>query len=314
MGMKPVTRPPRALAAVGIALISTVLIAACSAGGSPDASSSGGADLGRAGSQQGEVEGAAGGAAFDEGSGSLNEGSNSAQANLAIATPSVIRVGAVILESDDVGDVVAQVEALAASVGGGISNEETYTDTDGNVTRSRLTLKVPVDTFDDSLDQLAEFGDLVSKTSDEEDVTAKVADVNSRVKSATESIDQLRRLFAQARKLADIITLERELSIREADLEALQAQQRALTARTTMSTITVNISLPDEEQASIDEDQAGFIAGLKSGWDGLVSFVIGAAHVLGLVLPLGALALLLGLIGWIAVRRLIPRRAAPASE
>ncbi|MEJ7743221.1 MAG: DUF4349 domain-containing protein [Nocardioidaceae bacterium] len=247
---------------------------------------------------------------------SISYGAGGSASGPALVPPaaSIIRVGAVILEADEVGDVVAQVETLAASVGGEIANEETYTDADGQQTRSRLTLKVPVDTFDESIDKIETFGDPISTTSDSEDVTAKVADVNSRVTSAQESITQLRRLFSQAQKLGDIITLERELSLREADLEALQAQQRSLAARTTMSTITINISRPDEAETSVDEDQAGFVAGVNSGWDAMVTFVIGAGHALGLALPLGSLALALGLIGWVVVRRINPRRAAPASE
>ncbi len=303
------------MALAGIALLSTMVVAACS-GGSED---SGGSLSPVAGERTGSVGDLAysedeGAPAGDRPAAAGQDGADSEVDLVSAATPAVIKVGAVILESDDVGDVVARVEALAASVGGGISNEETYTDTDGRQSRSRLTLQVPVDTFEDSLDAVATLGDLVSKTSSDEDVTAKIADVNSRVRSAEESIEQIRQLFSQARKLGDIITLERELSSREADLEALQAQQRALAARTTMSTITINVSLPDEEQSPTDADQAGFIAGIKGGWEGLVTFVVGSAHALGLVLPLGTLAVAVALIGWIAVRRLTPRRATPASE
>lgn len=315
-GMKTVSRPPRSMALAGIALLSTMVFAACSVGGSVDS----GGSLSPAADEGAGSDGAL--ASSDEKVAPTGDRPAAARQGGAVsevdlvstATPAVIKVGAVILESDDVGDVVARVEALAASVGGGISNEETYTDTDGRQSRSRLSLQVPVDTFEDSLDSVATLGDLVSKTSSDEDVTAKIADVDSRVRSAEESIEQIRRLFSQARKLGDIITLERELSSREADLEALQAQQRVLAAKTTMSTITINVSLPDEEQSPTDTDQAGFIAGIQRGWDGLVTFVIGAAHALGLVLPLGTLALALALTGWIAVRRLTPRRATPASE
>lgn len=317
--MRPVTRPPRSLALAGVVLLSSLLVAACGGGnGDMDTASSGESVAERADSRaavDGPAEASSGGDAGGGAAGSdVAEGESLSGPDLFTAARSVIRVGAVILESDDVGDVVAQVETLAVSVGGEIANEETFTDTEGRQTRSRLTLMVPVETFAESIDEVETFGDPVSTTSNSEDVTAKVADVNSRVASAEESISSLRRLFSQAKKLSDIITLERELSLREADLEALQAQQRSLASRTTMSTITVNVSLPDEEQVTRDEEQAGFIAGIKSGWDALVSFVVGTSHALGVALPLGSLAVALGLIGWVVVRRITPRRSSPASE
>jgi hypothetical protein len=119
-----------------------------------------------------------------------------------------------------------------------------------------------------------------------------------------QSIDQLRRLFGQATNLGDVITLERELSRRQADLEALQARQRALHASTTMSTFMVSVELIDDKAApKQDEDQAGFVAGIKQGWDGFVTFVIGVSHAVGLILPLGTLALVVGWLTWLLVRR-----------
>jgi hypothetical protein len=142
-----------------------------------------------------------------------------------------------------------------------------------------------------------------------EDVTAKLADVNSRVESAKASIAQLRRLFDRATALGQVIRLERELSQREADLESLQAQQRSLTAQTTMSTILVAITLPPTVSTPppTDDHQAGFVSGIKKGWDALVTFVVATSHALGLVLPLGALTLALGLALWLLIRRLTPR-------
>ena len=44
-----------------------------------------------------------------------------------------------------------------------------------------------------------------------------------------------------------------------------------------MSTHHVSVSLADDEAtpAKDDDDQAGFVAGIKQGWDGFVTFVVG---------------------------------------
>lgn len=220
----------------------------------------------------------------------------------------VIKTAAVTLEADDVYQVLTQIGDLAVTVGGQVASEETSTDRDGQQVSSWLQLQVPVTRFDDAFERISGLGTLLSKTRSSEDVTAQVADVESRVTSARESIAQLQRLFARATTLGQVITLERELSRREADLESLQAQQRSLSARTTMSTIVVNVSQTDKS-TSVSDDlaQGGFVSGIKKGWDGLVTFVVASAHVLGLVLPLGTLALIVAAVVWYVARRFRPR-------
>jgi len=113
-------------------------------------------------------------------------------------------------------------------------------------------------------------------------------------------------LFDRAERLRDVIRLESELARRQADLESLQAQQSALARQTALSTIHVSITRTDEEQAADDGDEAGFLDILESGWSGLVTFVRGTVHVVGLVLPLGSLLAGLAAAGWLLVRRLRP--------
>jgi hypothetical protein len=223
----------------------------------------------------------------------------------------LIKTAAIDLKSNDIRAVVDKIYGLALTTGGRVDSEQTSTDDKGTVDHSRLQVKVPVAKFDDAVAQIYDMGTDQTKETSTEDVTAKLADVTSRVESAKASIEQLRQLFDQANALGQVIRLERELSEREADLEALQAQLRSLSAQTTMSTILVTISLPPKVVATVkksDDHQAGFVSGIKSGWDAMVTFVVGASHALGLVLPLGALAAVVCVALWPVARRLTPRR------
>jgi hypothetical protein len=231
---------------------------------------------------------------------------------ISLQPAALIRTAVIELQSEDVGDVITKIHGLVLTSGGRITSEDTATNEDGEEVRSRIELQVPVAKFDAAYDEIPSYATLVDQKQSTEDVTGQLADVNSRVKSAQESIDQLRLLFSRATRLGDVITLERELSQRQADLEALQAQQRSLDAQTTMSTIMVSIGTPDVvAQVKKDEDQAGFVSGIKKGWDGMVTFVVGTAHAVGLVLPLGSLLIVIGLAVWVLVRRFIPRRESP---
>ena len=306
------TRLSTRAAAVAVAVVATVVVAGCSSGSDGDAASS---SSGSADGQPFQVARAApaGGVALDVAPSAADapgsrDGVSGTRRPPVLTEEALIKVAAVTLKADDVGAVIDGVDVVVASVGGEVASEDTSTNRRGAEVSSRLEVKVPVADFDAAVRKISKLGALVAKSRSSEDVTARVADVTSRVRSAQLSIAQLRTLFQRATKLSDVISLERELSDREADLEALQEQQRTLSARTTMSTNTVNVSRPPREATTTpgSDDRSGFISGLKSGWHGLVTFVLAAAHTAGLVLPLGALALLVALLAFFGLRRFMP--------
>lgn len=223
---------------------------------------------------------------------------------------SQIKTAQIALRSGQVAQVASGVEQVAATYAGFVDSENTETNTHGVATSSSITIRVPVDSFEEAVDSVARLGQLASQKTTTEDVTGRVADVNSRVASEKAAIAQLRLLFNRATKLGDIITLESQLSEREANLEALQAQQRALAAQTALSTIAVVVTRPPAAVAKQQhEDQAsGFVGGLRQGWDALVATFQAVAHGLGAVLPLGIVLILLGAAGYYAARRLPKRR------
>jgi hypothetical protein len=61
-------------------------------------------------------------------------------------------------------------------------------------------------------------------------------------------------------------------------------------------------------------DNNGFVGGLRSGWDALVGLLVGLATVAGAVLPFLAVAMLLGIPGWLAVRSVNRRRRNQAAS
>jgi Domain of unknown function (DUF4349) len=224
-----------------------------------------------------------------------------------------IKTARIDLRSSKVASVVSDIEGIAVSEGGFIDSENTATNTRGVATSSTITLRVPVDRFETAVSAVSALGQLASKKTTTEDVTGQVADVASRVQSAKDSISQLRILFNRATKLGDIITLESQLSSREADLEALEAQQRALNDQTSLSTISVGVTRPPVVTTKPKpEDTSGFVGGLRQGWDALVDTFAAVSHSIGAVLPLGIVAILLGCLAWVSVRR-IPRHRPDTS-
>ena len=302
-------------------LVAAIAVAGCSGSGDDSASDNGGGSGGTSAEAAAPAASprADGKAAYSDsvslesgqsGPGNGAGGDEAAGSQTVVVGQALIKTAAIDLRSDDIQAVIDKIYGLALTTGGRVDSEQTSTDADGTVDHSRLQVKVPVARFDDAVGRIYNMARDHTKQTSTEDVTAKLADVTSRVESAKASIEQLRRLFDRAASLGQVIRLERELSQREADLESLQAQQRSLSAQTTMSTILVTIALPPKVATTTasDDHRAGFVAGIKKGWAALVAFVVGASHALGLVLPLGLLAIAVCLALWPLARRLTPRR------
>jgi hypothetical protein len=71
-----------------------------------------------------------------------------------------------------------------------------------------------------------------------------------------------------------------------------------------MSTIEVQVT---RKHRAAHHDAGGFVGGLQDGWRALGSTAVALGVVLGAVLPFAVVLALLGVAGWIVVRRLSAR-------
>ncbi|MFJ9695767.1 DUF4349 domain-containing protein [Kitasatospora sp. NPDC101183] len=219
------------------------------------------------------------------------------------------------VRTKDVSQALTKARELTAAAGGYVGSESIQTPA-GAVPSGQVQLKIPSAAFQSSLDQLATLGEVLSRTSQADDLTQQVADVSSRVQSQQASVERVRALMGQAKSLADVTALEAELSRREADLESLQRQQKELAAKTSYSTVTLVLRGEDAapEPAPVkkkDEDKGFWSAvgdGLSGGWDLLVTIVRGLSVALAALAPF---LLVLGVPALVAYRVIRRRRPAP---
>jgi Domain of unknown function (DUF4349) len=233
------------------------------------------------------------------------------QGTPALQTRAVISTGTVTLRSNDVAQAKFDVQKVIDAHRGEISDEETGTDDEGRINRSRLVVRVPSQFFDEAMTELGQVADLRSAKRTSEDVTTEVIDIGVRVRAQEKSLERIELLLARAQNLRDIIAIESQLSRRQADLDSLKAQQAFLADQTALSTITV--FLEKAEKAVPDEKhEAGFLAGLERGWDALGRAATVLATGLGAVLPFLVVLLLLGVPAWLLVRSVLRRRQPEA--
>ncbi|OKJ60548.1 DUF4349 domain-containing protein [Streptomyces sp. CB02261] len=292
--MRDTRATARARAAAGAALLTAVLVVTgCGAGGT--------ATSGDAKRDLGAAEAPARGAA--DGS----SGSEQAAAPKAPAQQHVIRTASLSVEVADVTKAVATARRVTAGADGRVENESTERIDDSHVA-SHLVLRVPQERYDTVLTELAGTGKLLGRKADAKDVTEQVVDVESRIATQRASVARVRALMQRAEKLADVVTLEGELSRRQSDLEALLAQQSSLRDRTSMATITLHLTEKQKQApAPAEEGRPGFGDALSGGWNALVGVVTWIGIILAALAPWLAVAL----IAFALWHRLIrPRRAA----
>jgi hypothetical protein len=310
--MTTTNRLPRRSLPLGFGLLVTILLvlAGCSGGDT--------SDVGTAASERG----AAGSDAVDAGATRAEDaarpfatrpgGAPASQAEDSPATPlqtrAVISTGTVTLRSKDVGQARFDVQKVVDSHRGEISDEQTATDTEGRVDRSRLVIRVPSQFFDDVMNELGEVAELRSAKRTSEDVTTEVIDIGVRVRAQEKSIERIELLLGRAQSLRNIIAIESQLARRQADLDSLKAQQAWLADQTSLSTITVFLERTEKPAATDEKDEAGFAAGLESGWAALARAATVLATGLGAVLPFLVVVLLLGAPAWLLARSLVRRR------
>jgi hypothetical protein len=217
----------------------------------------------------------------------------------------IIRTGFAGIEVDSLDAAIARVRALAQRVGGFVANTAVQGGKD-QLRSASLEVKVPSDRFDEALAGLSPIGKVESVNVNAQDVGEEFVDIAARVENAHRLEARLIALLAnRTGKLQDVLSVERELARVREEIERYEGRMRYLRSRVALSTLTINV----HERAPIIVPVAGdgpITIAFREAWRNFVGFVAGLIASLGVLIPLGAIAL----VGWLGVRRWAPWRAA----
>lgn len=202
----------------------------------------------------------------------------------------------------DLDKSVERVRSVAEAADGRISSEQTRIDPDHEWSTTRIEVTVPTEELDPTLAKLEDLGKVTERTSETTDLSSTYTDTDARVRTMKKSISRLEKLLDGADDLGQVIKIEDELTDREAELESLTRRLKALEKRTTTAPITLDLST--DSAPSTNEDETGFVAGLKNGWSAFTASLGVLVTVLGAVLPFAVVfALILTPLWWWVRRR-----------
>ncbi|MER6174062.1 DUF4349 domain-containing protein [Streptosporangium sp. NPDC001681] len=198
----------------------------------------------------------------------------------------IVYTAEMMIRAKEVTAAADRARQIVTAAGGylAMENSDAHSDGEGSAT---LVFKIPPGNYPGTLDRLGkELGTRESLRQNTEDVTEQVADVESRLKSAKAALDSLRTLLKRANTIGEVLKVEREVSNRESELESLQARQKTLASQTSAATLTLNLVGPAAVvQKKEDDEPAGFLGGLRTGWKAFVVAVKHGLTLLGVLLP-----------------------------
>lgn len=221
----------------------------------------------------------------------------------------LVRRATIAVQVEDIAGSADTVRRIALGSGGMVVAESfggSVPDLGRNISATQygtLTLSVPADRLDATLDELSKLGTVIARTSSSDDVKAQYLDTEARIATLRASIERLRVLMDRATEIGHIVSLETELSRRQADLESLQSQLDSLKQSIAMSPIMVQLTTDPDVVAAATE--GGFLGGLEAGWSAFTASLKVLVTALGTVLPfaLAAALVIVPVVWWLRRRR-----------
>lgn len=298
----------------GIMLVLVLALAAgCSGGGDDDGDTSAADSSASADSAEGSASGAVATTIASLATGGEGEGSQVRYdlPDLPVTGRDIVRRAEIAVEVDE-GTFAArfrEASMLARSLGGFVESSSTTSFEEGRA-RGELTLRVPVDRYDDAMDRLSDLGTLVSVDEHGEDVTERLVDLDARLRVLRAEEHALNALLADAGSVDEILRIRDAATGIRQQIEQLAAQQAALGDQAALSTIRVGLheSSAVLAQATPGDDDWSIADAVRTAVDAGEAVVGSAIVVIGVVVPLLPL---LALAWWVAIRR---RRTVVVTE
>jgi hypothetical protein len=245
-----------------------------------------------------------------------NTGSN--DASLGTPIPAVDPTGAMLvrhgqasIEVQGVDGAVTRMRQTAAQFGGFVANTALVSGKEEQRSAT-LELRVPSQQFDAVVGALNQLGKVETVNVSAEDVSEEYVDLGARLANARRVEARLvEMLEKRTGKLSDVLTVEQELGRVRQEAERYEARIRWLERRATLSSLEVSL----HEKIPLIEPPRGhgpIAEAFAEAWTRFVAFVAWFIASLGILVPLGAL----GVLVYLVVRRLggggTPRRLPQA--
>jgi len=163
----------------------------------------------------------------------------------------VIKTGYLSLETEHYDDLITSITQKVKAYGGFVEVSETYTNQFSyfdSGTNKRINLKngfmkilIPQELFYEGFSFFTESGEVISKRTNEADMTKYFYDMENKVKNLEIQEERLRELFDRAENITEIMQIESELERVRSQIDSYTMELQDISYRANMATITLEI-------------------------------------------------------------------------
>lgn len=226
----------------------------------------------------------------------------------------VIRNANLTLVVEDPAVSVAEISKLAVELGGFVVSSNIYQTTfDDNLlaNRASITIRVPADRLDETLDQIKEDAiEIRNENVSGQDVTQEYTDLQSQLRNLEAAEEELREIMDAAIDSEDVLEVFEHLRQVRQEIEIIKGRIQYLDQSARLSAISVEL-LPDVVTRPLQIGRWEPQGTAKAAVEALIQALqfIADAAIWGLIciLPVG---ILFGIPGWFVFRAIRRRRLA----
>ncbi len=154
----------------------------------------------------------------------------------------IIMVATIDLNVDDVARGFEDVSTIATGAGGFVASSS-FGHNGDNQTAS-VTIRVPSDKYQDTLDRVRKLGDVRDAQSSSNDVTEEYTDLQSRLRNLKATEDQYILLLGRANDIGEVLQVQDRLNSVRSEIEQVQGRINLVEHQTDLATITVHLDPP----------------------------------------------------------------------
>lgn len=148
-----------------------------------------------------------------------------------------------------------KINSIARSLGGYVHLLEENT----------VTIKVPVDKFEEAMDTISRLGEVTGKAFKSSDITDTVRDFRIRLANAENVRDRLVKLLDKCTTVEDTLKVEKELGRITEEIELLKGRLQQMEHSVAFSTITVVLNSPIPQARTRQRSPFNWVNFLGSG-------------------------------------------------
>jgi hypothetical protein len=175
----------------------------------------------------------------------------------------LIRTGNITLEVKTLSDAEEKINSWIKGLGGFVTNANTWEN------GASFTVRVPSDSFEDAMAQAGDFGKIINRNVNSQDVSDNYYDLKSRLETKYILRDKLTGYLSQAKDIKDLLEIERQLNSVLEDIDSTEGRFKRLSGQIDYSTIYINM------QFEAGKNESGIILpDVKDSWNKFISTVI----------------------------------------